>query len=55
LWIRSSDRAKAWIKRHEKKRGKPKALAILGAKMARAMYHMLRKKEVFNEAKALGG
>jgi transposase len=55
LWIRSSDRAKAWMKRHEKKRGKAKALAILGAKLARAMYHMLRKKEVFSEAKALGG
>jgi transposase len=55
LWIRSSDRAKAWMKRHEKKRGKAKALAILGAKLARAMYHLLRKKEVFNEAKALGG
>jgi transposase len=55
LWIRCSDRAKAWMKRHEKKRGKAKALAILGAKLARAMYHMLRKNEVFNEAKALGG
>jgi transposase len=55
LWIRSSDRAKAWMKRNEKKRGKAKALAILGAKLARAMYHMLRKHEVFNEAKALGG
>lgn len=55
LWIRSSDRAKAWMKRHEKKRGKAKALAILGAKLARAMYHLLRKKEVFSEAKALGG
>ena len=43
------------MKRHEKKRGKAKALAILGAKLARAMYHMLRKKEVFDEAKVLGG
>jgi transposase len=55
LWLRQSDRAKAWMKRHEKKRGKAKALAILGAKLARAMYHMLRKKEVFDEAKVLGG
>lgn len=37
------------------KRGKAKALAILGAKLARAMYHMLRKEEVFDEGKALGG
>ena len=55
LWLRQSDRAKAWMKRQEKKRGKAKALAILGARMARALYHMLRKKEVFAEAKALGG
>ena len=55
LWLRQSDRAKAWMKRHEKKRGKAKALAILGAKLARAMYHMLRKKEVFDKAKVLGG
>jgi len=55
LWIRSSDRAKAWMKRQEKKRGKAKALGILAAKLARATYHLLRKKEVFDEAKALGG
>ncbi len=55
LWLRSSDRAKAWMKRHEKKRGKAKAMAILAAKLARAMFHMLVKKEVFDEAKALGG
>jgi transposase len=55
LWIRSSDRAKAWMKRHENKRGKAKAMAILAAKLARAMFHMLVKKEVFDEAKALGG
>ena len=55
LWLRQSDRAKAWMKRHEKKRGKAKVLAILAAKLARAMFHMLRKKEVFDESKALGG
>jgi transposase len=55
LWLRQSERAKKWIKRQEKKRGKAKALGVLGAKLARAMYHMLVKKEVFDEAKALGG
>jgi transposase len=55
LWLRQSERAKKWIKRQEKKRGKAKALGVLGAKLARAMYHMLTKKEVFDEAKALGG
>lgn len=55
LWLRQSERAKVWLKRQEKKRGKAKALGILAAKLARALYHMLRKKEVFDEAKALGG
>src|SRR6185295_16887326 len=39
LWIRCSDRAKAWMKRQEKKRGKAKAMGILAAKLARATYH----------------
>jgi hypothetical protein len=43
------------MKRQEKKRGKAKSLGILAAKLARATYHLLRKKEVFDEAKALGG
>ena len=55
LWLRQSERAKKWLQRHEKKRGKGKALGILAAKLARGLYHMLTKKEVFNEAKALGG
>ena len=55
LWIRCSDRAKAWMKRREKKSGKAKAMGILAAKLARATYHLLRKKEVFDETKALGG
>ncbi|MFO0965752.1 MAG: transposase [Gemmataceae bacterium] len=54
LWLRQSERAKAWLKRQEKKRGKAKALAVLGAKLARGVYHMLLKKEAFDEAKALG-
>ena len=49
LLLRQSERAKAWLKRQEKKRGKAKALATLGAKLARTMYHMLRKKAAFNE------
>src|SRR5262249_40933613 len=45
LWLRQSERAKAWLKRQEKKRGKAKALAILGAKLARGGCHMLWEKE----------
>ncbi|MEI7688411.1 MAG: IS110 family transposase, partial [Planctomycetota bacterium] len=55
LWLRQSDRAKAWMKRREKKSGKAKAMGILAAKLARATYHLLRKKQVFDETKALGG
>ena len=55
LWLRESDRAKAWMKRREKKSGKAKAMGILAAKLARATYHLLRKKDTFDETKALGG
>jgi hypothetical protein len=38
----------ALVKRLEKKFGKPKALSILAAKLARAVYFMLKRKEPFN-------
>jgi len=55
LWLRRSDRAKKWQARQERKRAKAKVLAILGAKLARALYHMLTRREEFDETKALGG
>jgi transposase len=49
LLIRHSDKAKAWMKRKEKKHGKAKALAILAAKLGRTVYHLWRKRETFDE------
>jgi transposase len=51
LLVRHSERGKAWMKRQEKKRGKAKALAILAAKLGRTVYHLWRKREVFDEAR----
>jgi transposase len=49
LFLRASERAKAWKKKQEKKRGEGKALAILAARLARAVYHLWRKGEAFDE------
>ncbi len=49
LFLRCSERAKAWKQKQEKKRGEGKALAILAAKLARAVYHLWRKGEAFDE------
>jgi transposase len=49
LFLRSSERAKKWKQRQAAQRGDGKALAILAAKLGRAVYHMLRKREAFDE------
>jgi transposase len=49
LFLRGSERAKKWKQKQEKKRGEGKALAILAARLARAVYHMWRKGEAFDE------
>jgi transposase len=51
LLVRHCERGKAWLQRKEKKCGKAKALAILAAKIGRTVYHMWRKREVFDEAR----
>jgi transposase len=51
LLIRQVPQAKRWIDRKEKKYGKGKALALLAAKLARSLYWMLRREEVFNVEK----
>ena len=55
LFLRGSERARAWKQKQEKKRGPAKALAILAAKLGRAVYHMLRKKEAFDEERFWNG
>jgi transposase len=51
LLIRSCPRAKAWLARREKKHGKKRALGALAARLGRAVYHLLRKGEAFDEGR----
>jgi transposase len=55
LFLRSSERAKKWKQRQAAQRGDGKALAILAAKLGRAVYHMLRKGEAFDEERFWAG
>jgi transposase len=49
LFLRGSERARQWKQKQEKKHGPGKVLGILAARLARAVYHMLRKQEAFDE------
>jgi transposase len=49
LFLRGSERARQWKQKQEKKHGKAKVLGILAARLARAVYHMLRKQQAFDE------
>src|SRR5262249_59288070 len=49
LFLRSSERAKRWKEKQAKKRGEGKALGILAARLARAVYHLWRKALAFDE------
>jgi transposase len=55
LFLRSSERAKQWKQKQAALRGEGKALAILAARLGRAVYHMLRKCEAFDEARFWDG
>jgi transposase len=48
LFLRESDQAKRWLARRERKHGKARALGALAARLGRAVYHLLRKQEVFD-------
>jgi len=52
--VRNYPVVKIWKARQEKKHGKKKTLAILAAKLGRAVYHMLRKREAFDIRRFLG-
>ena len=54
LLVRNYPAVKGWQARQEKKHGKKKTLGILAAKLGRAVYHMLRKKEAFDVRRFLG-
>jgi hypothetical protein len=49
--LREVPEAKKLVARLQKKHGKPKALAILAAKIARAVYWMLKRQEAFDVTK----
>jgi transposase len=55
LLLRGSERAKQWKQKQEKKRGSGKALGILAARLGRAVFHMLRKQEAFDEERFWNG
>jgi transposase len=55
LFLRHSARAKKWKQQQAARRGAGKAMAILAARLARAVYHLLRKKEAFDEDRFWGG
>jgi transposase len=54
LFLRGSERARRWKERQGKKRGDGKALGILAARLARAVYHLWRKAEAFDEDRFWG-
>jgi len=51
LFLRSSERAKRWQEKQLKKRSAGRVLALLAARLARAVYHLWRKGEAFDEAR----
>jgi transposase len=55
LFLRGSERARQWKQRQEKKHGSGKALGILAARLARAVYQLLRKHEAFDEDRFWNG
>ena len=54
LFLRGNPRGQHYLRRLEKKHGKGKAMAILGARMGRAVYFMLKKGEPFNRERFYG-
>lgn len=54
LFLRSSERARRWKEKQTKKRGEGKALGILAARLARAVYHIWRKALAFDEDRFWG-
>jgi transposase len=53
MMIRHHEPVKQWMQRQQKKAGKAKAMAVLQAKIGRAIYHMCRKKQPFDAKRFL--
>jgi hypothetical protein len=54
LFLRGSERARRWKEKQAKRRGDGTALAVLAARLARAVYHLWRKAEAFDEDRFWG-
>jgi len=54
LLIRTSEKAKKFKSRMEKKHGKGKAMTLLSHRIGRSVYFMLKKQRVFDEARCFG-
>jgi len=48
LMMRDCEQARRFVQRRERKVGKGKAMSILAARIARAVYHMLKRKKPFD-------
>ena len=55
LFLRASERAKKWLARQEKRKGKRKALSVLEARIGRTVYHLWRKQVPFDLKRFLKG
>src|SRR5271170_5601218 len=55
LFLRTSERAKQFKQKLQRERGEGKAMGILAARLARGVYHMLRKQEAFDEERFWNG
>ena len=50
LMIRETDEAKAFVEKMTKQRGKARAVALLAAKIGRAVYWMMKRKQPYDAA-----
>jgi transposase len=55
LFLRGSERARRWKEKQLRKRSEGRVLGILAARPARAVYHLRRKREAFDEARFWAG
>ena len=55
LMLREVPQAERFVARKEKQHGKAKAISILAARLGRAVYFLLRRKEAFDVTKMFGG
>jgi transposase len=51
LLLRASERAKQWKEKQLRRRAEKRVLAVLAARLARAVYHLWRKEQAFDESR----